>query len=155
MRKDELVETLSASIPEVEVPIPGVVKKTPGKLSFTSLKRLANKAGDSVQTEVKKFIDWVLEHVPEPVRKRTKQKINNLKKKIVGLFDEVTRFNPKEYKNAFSGFLKTYFINGHKGYDAENFLDRAAPKVLKPILLIQTSLGAREANQRQNIFTVK
>ena len=86
MRKDELVESMSASIPEVEVPIPGV-QTPPGKLSFTSLRRLVNKAGESVQTEVNKVTDWVLEQIPEPIKKRTTQKINQLKKKVEVLFD--------------------------------------------------------------------
>ena len=47
MGRDELIEALNASIPEVEVPIPGGTKP-PGKLSFTSLKRLVKKAGESV-----------------------------------------------------------------------------------------------------------
>ena len=51
MRKDELVESISASIPEVEVPIPGV-HTPPGKISFTSLRRLVNKAEESVQSRV-------------------------------------------------------------------------------------------------------
>ena len=50
MRKDELVESISASNPEIEVPIPGV-QTPPGKLSFTSLRRLVNKESWEVSTE--------------------------------------------------------------------------------------------------------
>mgnify|MGYP001800457705 CR=1 FL=1 len=55
MRRAELIEVVSALIPEVEVPIPGGVSKPPGKLNFTSLKRLASKASDTVMTEVNKL----------------------------------------------------------------------------------------------------
>ena len=121
MRKEELIEALNASIPEVEVPIPGVTKP-PGKLSFTSLKRLVKKAGESVQTELNKFTDWVLElQIPEHLKKRTTQKVNKLKKKVEGLFNDVTRFKPEEHETAFNEFLETYRVGGRKGYDPENF----------------------------------
>ena len=67
MRRTKIIEAMSALIPEVEMPIPGVTRPR-GKLSFKSLKRLASKASDTVMTEVNKFEDWVLSKVPELVK---------------------------------------------------------------------------------------
>mgnify|MGYP001794126556 CR=1 FL=1 len=77
-----------------------------------------------------KFADWVLEQSPEPVKKRTTQKINQLKK-IKGLFDRITRFKPKKLEKAFNGFTETYRIEGQKGYDNINLFDEAEPQILK------------------------
>ena len=106
------------------MPIPEV--RTPhSKLSFTSLKRLVKKAEDSVVTDVDKFTEWVLGQIPKPVKKRATQKVNALNKKVKGLFDEIERFKPKEREQAFKGFLKTYSIEGKRGYDPKNFFDAA------------------------------
>ena len=74
MRRAELIEAMSALIPEVEVPYPGVFKP-PGKLNFTSLKRLVSKASDIVMTEVNRFEDWVLYKAPELVKNRSNKKV--------------------------------------------------------------------------------
>ena len=95
MRKDELVESISASIPEVEVPIPGV-HTPPGKISFTSLRRLVNKAEESVQSRVEDLQDWVQSQIPEPINKKKRvvtQKFTHLKKKVGQAFKKIL---PKE-----------------------------------------------------------
>ena len=58
MCKDELLESMSTSIPEIEVHIPGV-QTPPGKINFTSLKHLLSKAEESVQSHVEDLQDWV------------------------------------------------------------------------------------------------
>ena len=99
MCRAEVIEAMSALIPEVEVPIPGVTRP-PGKLSFTSQKRLASKASETVMTEVNKFEDWVLSKVPElvknssnkKVRKRINKKVKDLKKNIKNACDVAIKF---------------------------------------------------------------
>ena len=54
-----------------------------------------------------------------------------MKKKIEGLFDEVTQFKPEKHETVFNGFLETYRVGERKGYDPENFFDGAEPRVLK------------------------
>ena len=99
MTHAELVEALEASIPEVELPIPGV--QTPhGKLSFTSLRRLVKSAKDSVLSNVDKSTEWVLDQIPNPVKNRTTQKVNALNKKV-----------------------NTYRIKGQREYDPNNFFN--------------------------------
>ena len=129
MRREELIEALSAFIPEVELPIPEV-RSPHSKLSFTSLKRLVKKAEDSVVKDVDKFTEWVLGQIPKPVKKRATQKVNALNKKVKGLFDEIERFKPNEIEQAFKGFFKTYRIEGQRGYGPKNVFDEAEPRVL-------------------------
>ena len=129
MRREELIEALSAFIPEVELPIPEV-RSPHSKLSFTSLKRLVKKAEDSVVKDVDKFTEWVLGQIPKSVKKRATQKVNALNKKVKGLFDEIERFKPNEIEQAFKGFFKTYRTEGQRGCDRKNFFDESEPRVL-------------------------
>ena len=77
MHWEELIDALSVFIPEVELPIPEV--QTPhSKLRFTSLNRLVKKAEDSVVSYVDKFTEWVLDQIPNPVKKRATQNVNAL-----------------------------------------------------------------------------
>ena len=77
MHREELIDALSVFIPEVELPIPEV--QTPhSKLRFTSLNRLVKKAEDSVVSYVDKFTEWVLDQIPNPVKKRATQNVNAL-----------------------------------------------------------------------------
>ena len=130
MRREELIKALSAFIPEVKLPIPEV--RTPhSKLSFTSLKRLVKKVEDSVVTDVDKFTEWVLEQIPDPVKKRATHKVNALNKKVKGLFKEIERFKPRELESAFNiFFLNTYRIEGQRRYDPKNFFDESELRVL-------------------------
>ena len=73
----------------------------------------------------------MLEQIPEPIKKRTFQKINQLKKKVESLFDRITSFKPKKHEKAFNGFLNTYRIERQKGYDNINLFDEAEPQILK------------------------
>ena len=73
----------------------------------------------------------MLEQIPEPVKKkRRRQKINKLKKKVEGLFDRITRFKPKQRERAFGRFLETYKVEGQKGCDVENLFDDAESKII-------------------------
>ena len=69
MRHDELVEALSASIPEDDTLIPGVVKPH-NKISFPSFRRLLEKAEESVQSRVEDLGDWVHSKIPKPINKK-------------------------------------------------------------------------------------
>ena len=121
---------LETSLPEVEIT---AVSKPPGKLSFTSLRRLVKKAEESVQTEIKKLTDWVVEQIPEPTTKKKKgavtQKIDQLKK-VEGIFERITRFKPKVYKSAHDRYEKIFRIKGEKGYDIITLFNEAESKII-------------------------
>ena len=129
MRQEELVEALNASIPEVEVPIPGVTKP-PGKLSFTSLKRLAKRAEESLQTRNEDLQDWVQSQNPESINKKNSavtKKFKQLKKKVEREFNKIF---PKETESALKGYFKNNNIKGQSGIDPKTFLDGIKPRVI-------------------------
>ena len=45
----------------------------------------------------------------------------------------LARFTPKEQKTALKGYLKTYRIDGRRGYDPNTFIINIKPKVLNII----------------------
>ena len=105
MCKDELVEALSATVPETQQPIPGVF--LPSKsVNLTSLKQLVSKAEESVQSCVDDLQDWVQSRIPEPINKKKRvvtQKFKQLKKKVGQAFKKIL---PKERESALKGYLK-------------------------------------------------
>ena len=123
MRHDELVEALSASIPEDDTLIPN-------KVSFTSLRRLLEKAEESVQSRVEDLEDWVQSKIPESINKKkhvVTQKFDRLKKKVGQVFRSIF---PKKYKSYRKGYYKNYRIKGRAGVDQRTFLDGIKPRVL-------------------------
>ena len=71
MRRSELVEALSATVPETQQPIPGV-QTPPGKIRFTSLRHLVSKAEESVQSRVEDLQDWVHFQNPESINRKNR-----------------------------------------------------------------------------------
>ena len=63
MRHDELVEALSATIPEDDTPIPEVVKPL-NKMNLTSLSRLLE---ETVQSRIDDLEEWIRSKIPEPI----------------------------------------------------------------------------------------
>ena len=139
MRKEDFVDALSASIPEVEVPIPGV-QTPPGKVSFTSLRRLVEKVEESVQSRVDDLQEWVRSQIPEPINKKKRfltQKFKQLKKKVGQAFKKIL---PKERKSFLKGYYKNYSIKARDGVDAKTFLDDIEPRVLNFFAEKKTSI---------------
>ncbi|EDO44190.1 predicted protein [Nematostella vectensis] len=98
------------------------------------LKHFANRAVDSIKSELDKFADWVLSYVPEPVKKTVDKRVKRLKEKIKRIPEETEgRFTPKEQRTALKGYLKTHGIAGQEGYDPKTFIANIKPKVLKLI----------------------
>ena len=69
------------------------------------------------------FIEWVLQQIPNPVKKRATQKVNDLNKKVKDLFENIERLKPKEHEAAIKSYLKTYRIDGHAGVDQQTFIN--------------------------------
>ena len=77
--------------------------------------------------------EWVLQQVPNPVKKRATQKVNALNKKVKDLFEKIERLKPKEHEAAIKGYLKIYRIDGHTGVDQQTFIDNIKTNLVKLI----------------------
>ena len=125
------------TIPEINVPILKPSKPTRNSL-VPSLKHLSGRVVNSVSKEINKFADWILSYIPEPIKKTVDKRVNKLKKKINRIFnrieiDYLKLLNPKLQEAALRGYLKTYRIDGQKGYDPKSFINNIKPKVVNLI----------------------
>lgn len=95
---------------------------------------MAKKAKESVNKEINKFGNWISSHVPEKIKVPVNKKVNSLKEEVNKIFNRIDKFTPKEHKSALKGYLKTYRIDGQKGFDPKNFLINIKLKVIKYLI---------------------
>ena len=53
---------------------------------FKSLKSMAKNANDAVRKKIRSFSDWILGHVPEPIKKPINEKIEALKQLVFDFY---------------------------------------------------------------------
>ena len=109
LRKAELIEILGIQAPPtnapttiMEEPVPEINKPvlSPAKMEnisrVPSLVGLAKKKLDSVNKAINKFADWIINFVPEPIRRTVNTGFENLKKKIKEIFENKKKLPPQE-----------------------------------------------------------
>ena len=90
LRKAELIEILGIQAPAtiMKEPVPEINKpvlsptKMENRSRVSSLVGLAKKQVDSVNKAINEFADWIINLVPEPIRRTVNTGVENLKKKI-------------------------------------------------------------------------
>ena len=95
LRKAELIEILGIQAPPtnaptaiMDEPVPEINKpvlsptKMENRSRVSSLVGLAKKQVDSVNKAINKFADWIINLVPEPIRRTVSTGVENLKKKL-------------------------------------------------------------------------
>ena len=109
LRKAELIEILDIQSPPtntppaiMEEPVPEINKpvlsptKMENRSRVSSLAGLAKKQVDSVNKAINKFADWIINLVPEPIRRTVNTGVENLKKKIKEIFENKKKLPPQE-----------------------------------------------------------
>ena len=109
LRKAELIEILGIQAPPtnaptaiMDEPVPEINKPvlSPTKMEnisrVPSLVGLAKKKLDSVNKVINKFADWLINLVPEPIRRTVNTGVENLKKKIKEIFENKKKLPPQE-----------------------------------------------------------
>ena len=109
LRKAELIEILDIQSPPtntppaiMEEPVPKINKpvlsptKMENRSSVSSLAGLAKKQVDSVNKAINKFADWIINLVPEPIRRTVNTGVENLKKKIKEIFENKKKLPQQE-----------------------------------------------------------
>ena len=77
------------------------------------------------------FADWIISHVPKPMKKKVDNKVEKLKKDIKRIYSRYDELELYEKEAPIKGFLKTHRIDGKKGYDQLTFTKYIRPKVIK------------------------
>ncbi|XP_020608918.1 uncharacterized protein LOC110047502 [Orbicella faveolata] len=131
---------LDEPIPKIDIPV--LVPSKPQNITKVSqLKNITAKASKQVNSEINKFADWIISHVPEPfIKKNVDKRVNDLKDEVSRIFEEINgKFGPKERKTALRGYFKTYRVEGVDGMDEKTFINSVRQSVmnlvksLKPI----------------------
>jgi len=91
---------------------------------FKSLKSMAKNAYDAVRKKIRSFSDWILGHVPEPIKEPVNETLEMLEQQVSDIYKkwDSQSFKIRESDSALKGFAKRYVIDGHQGIDPQSFL---------------------------------
>ena len=109
LRKAELIESLDIQTPPTDAPatimdepVPEINKSvlSPTKMEnisrVSSLVGLAKKQADLVNKAIKKFADWLINYIPEPIRRTVNTGVEKLKKEIKEILENKKKFPHQE-----------------------------------------------------------
>ena len=88
-------------------------------------KQEMSKSRPQVKGKLNKWYDWLINHVPKPIKDGASKAFKTFKDKVMGLYNRVTGstgnetrikepkpFKPIELEQAFGGAYRSYRING-------------------------------------------
>ena len=121
-----------------------------------------SKSRPQVKSKLNKWYDWLVNHVPKPIKGGANRAFKTFKDKIMGLYNRVTgstqrsagpatttrgtastepeQFKPIEFEQAFGGSYRSYRVNGRPKMDVDTFLNRIRKGLIE---LIKRELKTR------------
>ena len=84
-----------------------------------------------IERNFNRFADWIMDYVPEPMRRRVNRRIERLSREIRNIYQRYDRLQLYRREAPLRGFLNTYRINGERGYDQRTFTQYIRPRVIK------------------------
>ena len=112
-----------------------------------------SKSRPQVKTKLNKWYDWLINHVPKPIKDGASKAFKTFKDKVMGLYNRVTGsagnetrikepapFKPIELEQAFGGAYRSYRINGKPKMDVDTFFNRIRKELIE---LIKRELKTR------------
>ena len=109
LRKAELIESLDTETPPtdapatiMDAPVPEIKKPvlSPTKMEnisrVSSLVGLAKKQADLVKKAINKFADWLINYIPEPIRRTVNTRVEKLKKEIKEILENKKKLPQQE-----------------------------------------------------------
>ena len=114
-----------------------------------------SKSRPQVNGKLNKWYDWLINHVPKPIKDGASRAFKTFKDKVMGLYDRVAGctewstgpstteqgtasaepkpFKPIELEQAFSGAYRSYRINGRPKTDVDTFFNRIGKRLIELI----------------------
>ena len=162
MRKGELVASLQNSPPPGQSrastsPIPPTQtwkpiddrrprKPSPQEMDIFEQQEMS-KSRPQVKGKLNKWCDWLINHVPKPIKDGASKAFKTFKDKVMGLYNRVTGstgnetrikepkpFKPTELEQAFGGAYRSYGINGRPKIDViDTFFNRIGKRLIELI----------------------
>ena len=124
-----------------------------------------SKSRPQVKTKLNKWYNWLINHVPKPVKDGASKAFKTFKDKVMGLYNRVTGstgnetrikepkpFNPIELEQAFGGAYRSYRINGRPKIDVDTFFNRIGKRLTE---LIERELKTRTSARIQTTAWIR
>ena len=118
-----------------------------------------SKSRPQVKTKLNKWYNWLINHVPKPIKDGASKAFKTFKDKVMGLYNRVngstcneTRikepkpFKPIELEQASGGAYRSYRINGRPKTDVDTFFNRIGKRLIE---LIEQELKTRTSARIQ------
>ena len=103
-----------------------LMKPSPQEMDIFEQQEMS-KSRPQVKTKLNKWYDWLINHVPKPIKDGASKTFKTFKDKVMGLYNRVTGstgnemrikepkpFKPIELEQALGGAYRSYRINGTK-----------------------------------------
>ena len=124
-----------------------------------------SKSRPQVKRKLNKWYDWLINHVPKPIKDGASKAFKTFKDKIMGLYNRVTGsagnetrikepkpFKPIELDQAFGGSYRSYRINGRPKMDVDTFFNRIRKGLIE---LIERELKTRTSARIQTTVWIR
>ena len=105
--------------------------------------REMSKSRPQVKGKLNKWYDWLINHVPKPIKDGASRAFKTFKDKVMGLYNRVTGSTgnetrikepkPLELEQAFGGAYRSYRINGRPKIDVDTFFNRIRKELIELI----------------------
>ena len=159
MRKTELVALLQNSPPSGQSrastsptpptqtwePIDGrrPRKPSPQEMDIFEQQKMS-KSRPQVKGKLNKWYDWLINHVPKPIKDGASKAFKTFKDKVMELYNRVngstgnetrikepTLFKPIGLEQAFNGAYRSYRVNGRPKIDVDTFFNRVRKELIE------------------------
>ena len=118
-----------------------------------------SKSRPQVKGKLNKWYEWLINHVPKPIKDGASKAFKTFKDKVMRLYNRVTGsignetrikepkpFKPIELEQAFRGAYRSYRINGRPKIDVDTFFNRIGKRLIE---LIKWELKTRTSARIQ------
>ena len=124
-----------------------------------------SKSRPQVKTKLNKWYDWLINHVPKPIKDGASKAFKTFKDKVMGLYNRVTGstgnetrikepkpFKPIELEQAFRVAYRSYRINGRPKIDVDKVFNRIGKRLIE---LIERELKTRTSARIQTTAWIR
>ena len=124
-----------------------------------------SKSRPQVKTKLNKWYNWLINHVPKPIKDGASKAFKTFKDKVIWLYNRVTGstgnetrikepapFKPIELEQAFGGAYRSYRINGRPKIDVDTFFNRIRKELIG---LINRELKTRTSARIQTTAWIR
>ena len=124
-----------------------------------------SKSRPQVKGKLNKWYDWLIKHVPKPIKDGASKAFTTFKDKVMGLYNRVTGstgnetrikepkpFKPIELEQDFGGAYRRYRINGKPKMDVDTFFNRIRKELIE---LIKQELKTRTSARIQTTAWIR